>query len=416
MQNSAVQKKIRVVQLQSGLPSSGNAIHRLHSKLIDAEVNSVMLVMNSFRKTNGSIKTISDPFKNFKIVLNNKLEKFILRNRVSQQGTFSVPLFGHDVTNHEFVKNADIIIIHWAIGGFLNLKGYEYIFELKRPVIIFMHDMWNITGGCHYSMGCNNYIRGCLECPIFRNKSTIARNQLRKKSKVFSKYENVVIAAPSKWLTNCAMQSVICNGKTILHLPNIIDTKIFKPFNKLSAKAILSLNPDKKVLAFGAKTGPDSQYKGWEYMLEAVKILKKYKTDQDFQILIFGSEYDNTIAESLPYQSVFTGYLYDDYALNIVYNAVDVFIVPSIADNLPSTILESQACGTPVVGFEVGGIPDMIIHKKNGYLAKFKDSHDLADGIIYCLESRLKGYLPPELNPDLVINKYIQLFHKLTKE
>ncbi len=109
------------------------------------------------------------------------------------------------------------------------------------------------------------------------------------------------------------------------------------------------------------------------------------------------------------------GFLQDEYSTALVYNAADVFIVPSLADNLPTTVQESLSCGTPVVGFEVGGIPDMISHKKNGYLAKYKDSGDIAEGIKFCINNRIKGYRLPDFEPSVIVQKHLELFEQIKR-
>jgi glycosyltransferase involved in cell wall biosynthesis len=107
------------------------------------------------------------------------------------------------------------------------------------------------------------------------------------------------------------------------------------------------------------------------------------------------------------------GYLGDEYSTMIVYNAADVFIVPSLADNQPTTVQESLCCGTPVVGFDVGGIPDMINHKENGYLAKYKDAEDVCNGVKYCLQYSLKGYMLPDFAPEVTIKKHLELISSI---
>jgi glycosyltransferase involved in cell wall biosynthesis len=114
--------------------------------------------------------------------------------------------------------------------------------------------------------------------------------------------------------------------------------------------------------------------------------------------------------DAIPFKTKFLGFLKDEYSMMLVYNATDVFVVPSIADNQPTTVMESMCCGTPVVGFNVGGIPDMIKHKENGDLAKYRDTDDLAEGIKFCLKSRLKGYMLSNFTPDVTIKKHLELF------
>lgn len=121
------------------------------------------------------------------------------------------------------------------------------------------------------------------------------------------------------------------------------------------------------------------------------------------------------MADSIPFRKRFMGYLKDETSLALVYNAADVFVTPSLADNLPTTVLESLACGTPVVGYNTGGIPEMIKHKENGYLADYKDPVDLSNGLRYCLDSGIKGRLLPEFRKEDIIAKYIRIINETLK-
>ena len=314
----------------------------------------------------------------------------------------------------EEVKNADYIYIHWALGGFLNLANIEQLAKLGKPVIFFMHDMWTITGGCHHSFACEKYKSGCYNCQIFpkNKKNDLSSKGFKKKLKLYSKYNNLYFISPSKWLYDCAKQSALTKDKPIFHIPNILDNTFFKPFDKKTAKQILNLNPNEIVIAFGA-ISIDSPYKGWYYLIKALKILSQEQDFKNISILIFGNGFKKEIAAEIPFKTRFTGHLSDEYSTVLVYNAADVFIAPSLADNLPTTILESLSCGTPVVGFNVGGIPDMIKHKENGYLAKYKDANDISEGIKFCLENKIKGYSLPDFGQNFIMNKHFELFEHI---
>ena len=122
------------------------------------------------------------------------------------------------------------------------------------------------------------------------------------------------------------------------------------------------------------------------------------------------------MADSIPFKTRFIGRLRDDFSTVLVYNASDVFVAPSLAESFGYVILESLACGTPVAGFNVGGIPDLIKHKGNGYLARYKDADDLATGIQYCLENRISGSMLPVFRPEIVVEKHLDLINKLCSE
>ena len=315
----------------------------------------------------------------------------------------------------EVVKNADYIYIHWALGGFLNLNNMAQLAQLGKPILFFMHDMWAITGGCHHSFSCEKYKSGCYNCQIFpenRNQD-LSYRQFNDKLALYSKYNNLFYISPSKWLYNCARESALIKNKQVYHIPNILDEKLFKPFGKKIAKEILNIEADKTVIAFGA-IAINSPYKGLSFLKKALQILAKDKNfDDDILIVIFGSGYNTDIAGDIPFKTIFMGHLSDQYSAVVTYNAADIFVSPSLADNLPTTILESLNCGTPVVAFDVGGIPDMIEHKANGYLAKYKDAEDLAEGIRFCLQNKIKGYSLPDFNSNLILNKHLAMLNQL---
>jgi glycosyltransferase involved in cell wall biosynthesis len=277
-----------------------------------------------------------------------------------------------------------------------------------------MHDMWNITGGCHHSFTCEKYKSHCFDCPMLPTKKTkdLSFKGFEKKLNLYSKHNNLYFISPSKWLYECAKQSALTKNKPLFHIPNILEKTIFKPFDKAIAKKLLNLNPNEVVVAFGA-TSIDSPYKGWNYLLKALKILASESEFKKMSVIVFGGGYKKEIADEIPFQTMFTGYLRDEYSPVMVYNAADVFIAPSLADNLPTTVLESLNCGTSVVGFDVGGIPDMIKHKENGYIAKYKNADDIAEGIKFCINNKVKGYNLPEFETDSILEQHKSLFSKI---
>jgi len=166
------------------------------------------------------------------------------------------------------------------------------------------------------------------------------------------------------------------------------------------------------VIAFGAIT-VDSPYKGWPYLQKALQLLKEDDSLKNISVVIFGSGYNKEIADAIPFKTRFMGYLQDEYSAALVYNAADVFIAPSLAEAFGYVVMEALSCGTPVVGFDVGGIPDMISHKENGYLAKYKDAADVTTGIQFCLKNKVKGYLLPGIDPVVNIEKHVAMITEI---
>lgn len=407
---------MKIVHIQTGVPSSGDSTFRLNRYLNDNGYTSRVIALNSLRKSN-TISTTGGMFSSVIVVLNNMFESLFSKNKKPGTGTFSWPLFGLGIEKNQHIQDADIIVIAWAIGGFLSFRSFKKLIKLNKPTVIFMRDMWYITGGCHHSFSCDGYLSGCTNCHLFDKNylKRLVRTQVAIKKKIAS-FSNVSFASPSLWLKKCGEAASVLDKKNVEWLPNIVPDKIFKSGNKVAARDAFSLPQNKKLIGFGAKKGVSGDYKGWSFLVEAVKKLHESGngSDDELELVVFGTEGDAEISNNLPYKCHFIGYLYDDFALASVYRALDVFVTPSLADNFPSTVLESISCGTPVVGFEIGGIPDIIDHKINGYLAKYRSSDDLATGIQYCLnmDSSVLG-LREELQPETTLENFKLYFNNL---
>ena len=404
----------KVVHIQYSMESAGRAALRLQKAFAAVDVKSGIISLQHSIQGGPGVKYLGTKARLISKI-EDKIQAYLTRKNIKQLGSFSYPVLGSDVAKLEEVKNADIIYIHWALKGLLNFKSVEQIARLNKPIIIFLHDMWNITGGCHHSFTCEKYkTEGCNNCPMFPGdkKNDLSAKEFKKKLKLYTKYNNLYFVSPSKWLYNCAKKSLLTKDKPVFYIPNILDNTLFKPIDKIVAKQILNIDTNETVIAFGAIT-VNSPYKGWTYLQKALELLKQDNTIKNISVLIFGSAYNKEIADAIPFKTRFMGYLLDEYSTSLVYNAADVFIAPSLAEAFGYVVMEALSCGTPVVGFNVGGIPDMISHKENGYLAKYKDSADVSEGIKFCIENNLKGYLLPEIDPALTVKRHLELFDQV---
>ncbi len=403
----------KVVHIQYSVESAGGAALRLSKAFEKVGLDSTLV----------SLQMSLPPLPNVKYLgkiaqliakADSKIQSYLTRKIPKDYGLFSYPILGNNICNLQVVKDADIIYIHWALKGFLNVRNMKKLASLNKPVIIFMHDMWSISGGCHYSFDCKNYLTGCHNCQMFPSNSEkgLATSNFNTKKSFYNEYKNIYFITPSKWLFNCAKEALLTKNKPVFYIPNILDNTIFKPYDKNVAKAFLNIDSNDIVIAFGA-VNVTNAYKGWSYLTQSLSIFKNQNKHKDVTILIFGSGHNQNIIDAIPFKIKFMGYLNDEYSTALVYNAADVFIAPSLAEAFGYVIFESLNCGTPVVGFDVGGIPDMIQHKQNGYLAKYKNAEDLTDGINYCLDNNLKGFVPDELNHNKTIEKHLELFNQI---
>lgn len=302
---------------------------------------------------------------------------------------FSNAVLGFNIASEPIVGDADVIVLHWVNAGMLSIKGVEAILKLGKPTYWFLHDMWPMTGGCHYSLECRGYEHHCGKCPLLFNKEgsdkekDITYHQLGKKLWAWNKYENLRILAPSKWLADCASRSAVFKGHSIEVLRNVVDTDLYKPADKSVARKILNLPQDKKLVLFGADN-INSPYKGWSYLKEALSCLNP----DEVECVVFGSGDKESFRLESEIKVHSVGRLSDDYTLVLLYNACDLFVTPSIADNYPNVILEAMACGLPCVGFNVGGIPELIQHRHTGFVSNEMSAENLVNGIQWVLNFR----------------------------
>ena len=404
----------KVVHIQYSMESAGRAALRLQKAFVAVNIESTIVSMQHSVQGAANVTYLGTRARLIS-KLEDKIQGYLTRKVNKLLGSFSYPVLGNNIARLEEVKNADIIYVHWALKGLLNFRNIEQIARLNKPVVIFLHDMWNITGGCHHSFTCETYkTEGCNSCPMFPavKKNDLSAREFRKKLKIYSKYNNLHFVSPSRWLYNCAKESLLTKNKPVHYIPNILDSSLFKPTDKNVAKKFLNIDGNETVIAFGA-ISVNSPYKGWKYLQKAMELLKQEDALKNVSVLIFGSAYNKEIADAIPYKTKFMGYLLDEYSTALVYNAADVFIAPSLAEAFGYVVMEALSCGTPVVGFDVGGIPDMISHKENGYLAKYKDAADVSEGIKFCLQNNIKGYLLPEIQPSETVKKHLKLFEQI---
>jgi glycosyltransferase involved in cell wall biosynthesis len=403
----------KVVHIQTGLPASGNVAYKLHQAFLKYDFESTLIVFESKIDSSPLIDVMPEYQKRISAHIYYFYHNRIKKSLKPGSYLFSNPTTcGFDLSNHEKVVNADIIYIHWAIGGFLSLKSIQKLVKTGKPVVFYLHDMWPITGGCHHSFDCMNFSIGCHFCPLFIKEKQVsyASKQLEFKKKMAENYSNIFFIAPSFWMMDNAKNSQAVLYRKVFHIPHFIDSSIYKPIDKSCAKKLFNLPQNKKIIGFGSVSPLQNPFKGGKYLREALGIISKRYSKNDTVLLIFGSPGSGKVLD-YPFETFFAGRLNDHASLSMIYNAMDVFVTPSLAESFGMTALESIACGTPVVCFDVGGLKDIIQHKKNGYRAVYKDSNDLANGIIHCLHNNMNILFPEEFEEEYCIK-----LHKHTAE
>ena len=335
---------------------------------------------------------------------------------------FNPGVFGTDLSSHPLVKEADVIHLHWVNFGFLSTDSLQKLFALGKPIVWTFHDMWVFTGGCHHSGECDHYQQACGNCKFIRKPAPddLSHHRWEAKKKVYQHHPFSVVTC-SEWLGKRAAASSLLKGFSIQTIPNPIDTQIFSPIAKSTARQQLGLPTDKELILFAAMR-VNAAGKGFAFFQEALHELLNRQPDlhSSVELIVFGSA-DEELLSGLPFTTHSLGSFTDPAQIALVYNAASMFVTPSLEENLPNTIMEAFACGTPAIGFEIGGIPEMISHQTNGYLAQYRSAASIADGIQWVIENNRNGALSAnarnkaldDYTEEVVAQQYFALYESL---
>ena len=374
--------RVLIVNTSERTGGAAVAANRLMKALNNNGVKAKMLVRD---KESDALTVVGLP-KSGRLRWHFLWERFVIfcRLRFSRAHLFDIDIAnaGSDITRLREFQEADIIHLHWINQGMLSLNGIRKILNSGKPVVWTMHDIWPATAICHVTLSCRNYITQCSNCRLLPGGG--ADNDLsvriwQKKLRMLQE-GSIYFVACSRWLESEAKKSALLKGQKITSVPNPIDTHIYYRGNKQEARQRLGLPLDRKLILFASQR-VTNEYKGMSYLVDACRLLADIP---QLGVVILGGHAEDVV-EQMPLEAYPLGYVNDEQRIVDVYNAADVFVLPSLSENLPNTIMEAMACGVPCVGFRVGGIPEEIDHRKNGYVAEYRQADDLAKGLSWIL-------------------------------
>jgi glycosyltransferase involved in cell wall biosynthesis len=317
--------------------------------------------------------------------------------------------------------NYDIAHFFWMSGGFFRVESIK---NINKPIVWTLHDMWPFTGGCHYNNGCERFKSSCGKCPILDSgmELDLSRLNLARKVKYFQG-SNITVVATSRWIAQQARESTVFRDVEICNIPNPIDIDVFKPINRTYARELFSLSTDKLLILFSAHGAIVDYRKGFKYFVEAIEIIAERESLDSYELVVIGSaKPDNFCLKNGEIKIHFIDFIKSENQRIALYSACDILIAPSLQENLSNTVMESLSCGTPVVAFDIGGMPDLIEHCKTGYLARAFESTDLADGILFCLKDpewrmdasiNARKFVADNFSEIVVAKKYQNLYKRL---
>ncbi|MDX1959888.1 MAG: glycosyltransferase [Leptospiraceae bacterium] len=355
-------------------------------------------------------------------VLSTLAQEYFNYNRTEISNT----IFSYPYPDYQFpqtlIDDTDIFNLHW-VSYFLSPNSISKLLDSGKPVVWTLHDEWPFTGGCHYTAGCLKFIDDCSSCPQIKSIDSKLPKQVLAE-KIASFQNRLTIITPSHWLAQRARKSKLFKDSRIEVIPNSIELDLFKATIKTEAKAELEIPIDSFAILFGAENGNEKR-KGFHHLIDALNILKSNESwkEAKVHILVLGNPSDEIVQLGINYTSF--GNVKDDLLISKIYSAADVYVLPSIEDNLPNTMLESLACETSVIAFETGGIIDVVLENQTGYLAKLNDSKSLAQKILesYLDESKRKELgktgrlkIEKEFGLEIQAKRYKNLFRELLEK
>lgn len=415
--------KVVLINKSDSVGGASVAAYRLTAALYNQGLGAKLLVSDGMQSVLTEVVNKShwsQQLANARFLL-ERLSFFPYEKNALERFSFSPANTGMDISKHPLVQDADIIHLHWINQGFLSLKNIQQLVSTGKPIVWTLHDMWPFTGGCHYNGTCHEFLDSCGNCLFLKNpKSNDLSARLFAKKKKIYRNANIHLVTCSKWLKSLASESALMRNKPCYVIPNPIDTEFYRPMDKVECREALKLPTDKKLLLFGAANILDPR-KGIRYLTEALDILyENFPVLQDkLELVVFGKlrlgEQPN-----FPFKTHFMRYVTDNKTLVRLYNAADAYVLPSLQDNLPNTVMESMSCGTPVIGFRIGGVPEMVEHEKSGYLSEVRNALSLSTGIYETLfvndapkmgESARNKVLE-SYSEDTVARQYIEVYRK----
>lgn len=374
---------------------AAKAAYRLHSTLREAGHQSRMVVLHKKSEDDSVIQlppAEPRPWASRFERLRNQIPGL---RRIPPVANYTFNFDPEPQANFQSLLNTqteppEILCLHW-INGFLNVKAIRQLYDRFRcPIVWVMADQEPLTGGCHYSFGCEGFKLECGNCPQLTPSHSADHSHTvwQRKRELLSDLP-ICFVAPTSWGRERLQQSSLFRRHRCELIPYPIDPQIFRPFDRSIARDLLHLPQDKKILFFGA-TYLEDRRKGISQLLDSMRLVASQAPStelNDAVYLLIAGLNGKSLMDKLPFEGKYVGHLQDELTLALAYQAADIFVCPSLEDAGPMMIPEAMMCGTPVVAFNAGGAPDLIESGKTGYLATLADANDLASGILALLEA-----------------------------
>lgn len=384
---------------------------RISDSLNRCGAESKLILRNKMNKSNPGRELCTGPKRLISMFLN-------FLNLMVSFGGVQTDVFGTDILHEEEIVNADIIVLHWT-NSFISYGMIKKMAGLNKSVVWVMHDMWNITGGCHYDGNCGGYKHGCMNCPktdkaFLRKTVCYSYNKKKEVMGILKPW----LVSPSKWLMELSRESDITGSLECRVINNPLDLDLFHnrtPEEKNNISRKYDIDTNKKIIMFSAYKAVENTTKGFSYLKDALEKIE----EKGYLLLVCGSD-PSALPPKIGNVSVkCLGMVDSSDELAVLYSMADVVAAPSKQENYSGSVLEALACGTPVVAFDIGGMAEIIDHLKTGYIAEYENTDQLREGIFYCCDNKQRMSeravrIRQEKNaPGVIGSKYMELFETI---
>ena len=409
--------KILHLCFSDGMGGAAVGARRMHQAMRSYGLDSRLLVVQKTTDDDRVIemKRSKNSLKYREDIRRLVTKKFMRSNNPVYHSLGILPTGAHKIVNE---SDADIVQMHWINADTISIAE---IAKINKPVVWKLPDMWAFSGAEHYKLpgDPDRYIDGYSSSNRPAHESGLDINKMIWKHKK-SKWKDAgfSIVGPSRWVSDCARKSYLFKDRAVRHILNPLDTKLYRPLQKETARKEFDLTEKKKLVMFAAMHATIDTRKGFHHLKDALGKLGHYLPPCEVEFAVLGAtgpEGDEVSGYAVHY----LGIIRDEDRLVRAYNTADVVVFPSEMDNLPNIIKESTCCGIPCVGFDVGGMPDMITHQQTGYLAEPYDTEDLAKGIAWAVENssadlseKVRSAALVRHEPRVVVEQYIDFYQE----
>ena len=403
--------KVLHVSTYDGNGGAGRAAFALHRAMCDHNIDSSMLVAQKSSNDSHVRETGGNRWKAAQFA-----DRKLWNLQKSANSSWRSPAYfgslNADVLN---ASDADVINLHWVTNGFLSIKE---ISRITKPLVWSLYDMWVFSGAEHY---------GADELdPRWRGGYTksnrlpndrgidIDRRTWERKHHFWTKPMHLVPA--STWLADRAASSELASTWPITRIAHVVDTDVFTPMDRMSARRLHNLPAEIPLVLFLSSAGIGDPRKGWDLLAQSIERVKRQVPN--IEVVVAGP---STPEYQLPCGTKihWVGHIEGNQALRSLYATANVVAVPSREDNMPLTAMEAQSVGIPVVAFNIGGLPDIVVDNESGSLASAFVTEELASGIIRSLGKVSDGYSSTARthavatwSPDVVVRSYVEVYQE----